>query len=93
MVKHPLSIYKPDKRGEGWLKIKTRVCQWTDVDELDILITATGGKGARGGMMSHFLCAVAEKLRSGETSVFHTLCRAGSGYTMKELYDLGLKLA
>lgn len=94
MVKHPLSIYKPDKRGEGWLKIKPEYVNGL-MDELDILIIGGyWGKGARGGMMSHFLCAVSEKPPSGEKpSVFHTLCRVGSGYTMKELYDLGLKLA
>ncbi|XP_003477632.1 DNA ligase 4 [Cavia porcellus] len=94
MVKHPLSIYKPDKRGEGWLKIKPEYVNGL-MDELDILIVGGyWGKGSRGGMMSHFLCAVAEKPPSGEKpTVFHTLCRVGSGYTMKELYDLGLKLA
>ncbi|KAM5311102.1 DNA ligase 4 isoform 1-T2 [Glossophaga mutica] len=94
MVKHPLSIYKPDKRGEGWLKIKPEYVTGL-MDELDIIIVGGyWGKGSRGGMMSHFLCAVAEKPPSGEKpSVFHTLCRVGSGYTMKELYDLGLKLA
>ncbi|XP_005884535.2 PREDICTED: DNA ligase 4 [Myotis brandtii] len=94
MIKHPLSIYKPDKRGEGWLKIKPEYVNGL-MDELDIIIVGGyWGKGARGGMMSHFLCAVAEKHASGEKpSVFHTLCRIGSGYTMKELYDLGLKLA
>nr|XP_017520137.2 DNA ligase 4 [Manis javanica] len=94
MIKYPLSIYKPDKRGEGWLKIKPEYVDGL-MDELDILIVGGyWGKGLRGGMLSHFLCAVAEKPPSGERpSVFHTLCRVGSGYTMKELYDLGLKLA
>lgn len=94
MIKHPLSIYKPDKRGEGWLKIKPEYVSGL-MDELDLLIVGGyWGKGSRGGMMSHFLCAVAEKPPHGEKpSVFHTLCRVGSGYTMKELYDLGLKLA
>nr|XP_020039593.1 DNA ligase 4 isoform X2 [Castor canadensis] len=94
MVKHPLSIYKPDKRGEGWLKIKPEYVSGL-MDELDILIVGGyWGKGSRGGMMSHFLCAVAEKPPPGKRpSVFHTLSRVGSGYTMKELYDLGLKLA
>ncbi|KAM5288996.1 DNA ligase 4 [Ctenodactylus gundi] len=94
MIKHPLSIYKPDKRGEGWLKIKPEYVNEL-TDELDILIVGGyWGKGSRGGMMSHFLCAVAEKPPPGEKpTVFHTLCRVGSGYTMKELYDLGLKLA
>lgn len=94
MVKHPFSIYKPDKRGEGWLKIKPEYVTGL-MDELDVLLVGGyWGKGSRGGMMSHFLCAVAEKPPPGEKpSVFHTLCRVGSGYTMKELYDLGLKLA
>jgi len=94
MVKDPVSVYKPDKRGEGWLKIKPEYVDGL-MDELDVLIVGGyWGKGRRGGMMSHFLCAVAEAPKPGEKpSVFHTLCRIGSGYTMKELYDLGLKLA
>ncbi|KAM3935052.1 DNA ligase 4 [Leptodactylus fuscus] len=94
MVKDPMSIYKPDKRGEGWLKIKPEYVNGL-MDELDLLIIGGyWGKGLRGGMMSHFLCAVAEKAPPGEKpTVFHSLCRIGSGYTMKELYDLGLKLA
>jgi DNA ligase-4 len=65
------------------------------MDELDLLIVGGyWGKGRRGGMMSHFLCAVAQAPSPGEQpSVFHTLCRIGSGYTMQELYELGLKLA
>ncbi|XP_049609405.1 DNA ligase 4 [Syngnathus scovelli] len=94
MVKDPSSFYKPDKRGEGWLKIKPEYVGGL-MDELDVLIVGGyWGKGRRGGMMSHFLCAVAEAPKPGEKpSVFHSLCRIGSGYTMKELYDLGLKLA
>ncbi|XP_062270491.1 DNA ligase 4 [Scomber scombrus] len=94
MVKDPLSIYKPDKRGEGWLKIKPEYMDGL-MDELDLLIVGGyWGKGRRGGMMSHFLCAIAEAPKHGEKpSVFHSFCRIGSGYTMKELYDLGLKLA
>ncbi|XP_053273000.1 DNA ligase 4 [Pleuronectes platessa] len=94
MVKDPLSIYKPDKRGEGWLKIKPEYVDGL-MDELDLLIIGGyWGKGRRGGMMSHFLCGVAEAPKPGEKpSVFHSFCRIGSGYTMKELYDLGLKLA
>lgn len=94
MVKDPSSIYKPDKRGEGWLKIKPEYVDGL-MDQLDLLIVGGyWGKGRRGGMMSHFLCAVAEAPKPGEKpSVFHTLCRIGSGYTMKELYELSLKLA
>ncbi|XP_026867629.2 DNA ligase 4 [Electrophorus electricus] len=94
MVKNPLSIYKPDKRGEGWLKIKPEYVDGL-MDELDLLIVGGyWGKGRRSGMLSHFLCAVAETPSpGGKPTVFHTVCRIGSGYTMKELYDLGLKLA
>lgn len=94
MVKDPMSIYKPDKRGEGWLKIKPEYVDGL-MDELDLLIVGGyWGKGRRSGMLSHFLCAVAEVPSPGEKpTVFHTCCRIGSGYTMKELYDLGLKLA
>ncbi|XP_061463551.1 DNA ligase 4 [Rhineura floridana] len=94
VVKDPMSTYKPDKRGEGWFKIKPEYVSGL-MDELDLLIVGGyWGKGHRGGMMSHFLCAVAETPLPGEKpSVFHTICRVGSGYTMKELYDLGLKLA
>ncbi|CAM4489495.1 hypothetical protein PO909_015241 [Leuciscus waleckii] len=94
MIKDPMSIYKPDKRGEGWLKIKPEYVDGL-MDELDLLIVGGyWGKGQRSGMLSHFLCAVAEVPSPGEKpTVFHTLCRIGSGYTLKELYDLGLKLA
>ncbi|XP_062971961.1 DNA ligase 4 [Elgaria multicarinata webbii] len=94
VVKDPMSIYKPDKRGEGWLKIKPEYVNGL-MDELDLLVVGGyWGKGLRGGMMSHFLCAVAETPAPGKNpSVFHSICRVGSGYTMKELYDLGLKLA
>ncbi|XP_063067666.1 DNA ligase 4 [Engraulis encrasicolus] len=94
MVKDPMSIYKPDKRGEGWLKIKPEYVDGL-MDEMDLLIVGGyWGKGRRGGMMSHFLCAVAETPPPGEKpSVFHTITRIGSGYTMNELYNLGLKLA
>ncbi|KAJ6659601.1 hypothetical protein lerEdw1_018570 [Lerista edwardsae] len=94
VVKDPMSTYKPDKRGEGWLKIKPEYVNGL-MDELDLLIVGGyWGKGLRGGMMSHFLCAVAETPQCGaKPSVFHSICRVGSGYTMKELYDLGLKLA
>ncbi|XP_057191065.1 DNA ligase 4-like [Triplophysa rosa] len=94
MVKDRMSIYKPDKRGKEWLKIKPEYVDGL-MDELDLLIVGGyWGKGRRSGMLSHFLCAVAEEPSPGEKpTVFHTVCRIGSGYTLKELYDLGLKLA
>ncbi|CAG00994.1 unnamed protein product, partial [Tetraodon nigroviridis] len=89
MVKDPLSIYKPDKRGEGWLKIKPEYVDGL-MDELDLLIV--GGYWGKRSARRDDVPLPAPK--PGEKpSVFHTLCRIGSGYTMKELYDLGLKLA
>lgn len=93
MIKYFLFIYKLDKRGEGWLKIKLEYVNGL-IDELDILIVGGyWGKGFRGGMMFYFLCVVVEKFFVGEKLlVFYILCRVGLGYIMKELYDLGLKL-
>uniref|UniRef100_A0A9J8DCA0 DNA ligase 4 n=2 Tax=Cyprinus carpio TaxID=7962 RepID=A0A9J8DCA0_CYPCA len=86
MVKNPMSIYKPDKRGEGRMKIKPEYVDGL-MDEFDLLIVGGyWGKGRRSRMLSHFLCP------GEKPTVFHTLCRIGSGYTLKELYDLGLKL-
>uniref|UniRef100_A0A8C1X382 DNA ligase 4 n=1 Tax=Cyprinus carpio TaxID=7962 RepID=A0A8C1X382_CYPCA len=86
MVKNPMSIYKPDKRGEGRMKIKPEYVDGL-MDEFDLLIVGGyWGKGRRSRMLSHFLCP------GEKPTVFQTLCRIGSGYTLKELYDLGLKL-
>uniref|UniRef100_A0A8C4R0L4 DNA ligase n=1 Tax=Eptatretus burgeri TaxID=7764 RepID=A0A8C4R0L4_EPTBU len=114
ILKQPSSVYKPGKRGYGWVKIKPEYVDGL-CDELDLLIVGGyWGKGQRKGMVSHFLCAVAEdqgkigsSLEADEEMVttpeehtarslkprFVTLCRVGSGWTMRELADMGMKLA
>uniref|UniRef100_UPI00358EDA60 DNA ligase 4 isoform X2 n=1 Tax=Myxine glutinosa TaxID=7769 RepID=UPI00358EDA60 len=114
ILKQPSSVYKPGKRGHGWLKIKPEYVDGL-CDDLDLLIVGGyWGKGQRRGMVSHFLCAVAEgqtkivsSMEASEEMVnnpdehaerglpqrFVSLCRVGSGWTMRELADMGLKLA
>ena len=47
------------------------------MDQLDLLILGGFfGEGHRGGMMSHFLCGVAEPTQDGsEPKVFHSFCK------------------
>ncbi|KAM9766683.1 DNA ligase 4 isoform 2-T4 [Menidia menidia] len=93
MLKEPRSLYRPDRRGEGWIKVKPEYVDGL-MDELDLLIVGGyWGTGRRGGMMSHFLLAVAEDGEEAAPTSFRSLCRVGSGYSMKELWELGLKLA
>ena len=73
-------------------------------DDLDLLIVGGYyGTGRRTGLLSHFLLAVAvvdkkastEEEKSDELvelKVFHSICKVGSGYTMKELSDFNRKL-
>ncbi|XP_041359150.1 DNA ligase 4-like [Gigantopelta aegis] len=94
LVKNPESVYRPNTRKGGWFKIKPEYIGGL-MDELDVLIVGGYfGVGHRGGMMSHFLCAVAVPPEDGEKpSVFHSFCKVGSGYTKKQLSEFNLKLA
>lgn len=95
LLKKPTSTYQPDKRkGSGWLKIKPEYVDSLS-DQLDVVIVGGYfGQGHRSGMVSHFMCAVAvpEETAGKRPSVFHSFCKVGTGYTMSELKDLGLKL-
>ncbi|XP_059090430.1 DNA ligase 4-like [Tigriopus californicus] len=98
VLKDTLSIYKPNARsGGGWLKIKPDYSnQLTDQCDLVVMggYYGTGRKGR--GIISHFLlgvlAATQEDKKDHEPShghrEIHSLCRVGSGYSMKELYDL-----
>jgi len=92
VVKNPNSVYKPSKRkGSGWLKIKPDYID-SLMDQLDVLIIGGYfGVGRRGGMISHFLCAVAVPPQNAHNhpSIFHSFCKVGSGYSLKELKALG----
>lgn len=94
MVKLADSVYKPNTRKGGWFKIKPEYVGGL-MDELDLLIVGGYfGVGHRGGMMSHFLCAVAEPPADGEKpDVFQSFCKVGSGYSKKQLKDFNTQLA
>eukprot|EP00118_Oscarella_pearsei_P008725 m.46483 g.46483 ORF g.46483 m.46483 type:complete len:987 (+) comp33697_c0_seq3:313-3273(+) len=95
MVKHPDSIYRPDKRkGSGWLKIKPEYIDSLS-DQLDlVIIGGYYGSGRRRGMISHFLCGVAvpPDTQGDYPEVFYSFCKVGTGYTIEELKQLGRKL-
>ena len=66
MVKDPDSVYKPNTRKGGWYKVKPDYIGGI-MDELDLIIVGGYfGKGSRASVVSHFLCAVAEKPKEGE---------------------------
>ncbi|KAG1700928.1 DNA ligase 4 [Nymphon striatum] len=84
VVKNPLSLYKPNTRKGGWLKIKPEYVD-SIIDQLDLIIVGGYfGEGRRSGMISHFLLAVAVPN--------HGVCKVGTGYSFQELHDLCSKL-
>lgn len=65
VVKSVSSLYKPNTRKGGWLKIKPEYIDGL-MDELDlIIIGGYFGEGHRSGMVSHFLLGVAVPNGSG----------------------------
>lgn len=94
MVKDCESVYRPSARRGGWFKLKPEYVDGL-MDQLDVLIVGGfWGVGHRGGLMSHFLCAVALPMPAGKKpNVFWSFCKVGSGYTKKELVDFNKKLA
>lgn len=60
----------------GWFKIKPEYIGGL-MDELDLLVVGGYfGVGERGGMVSHFLCAVAEPVSDGEMpTIFFSFCK------------------
>ncbi|GAB6026089.1 DNA ligase (ATP) [Chamberlinius hualienensis] len=94
VIKDPNSIYRPNTRKGGWIKLKPEYVD-SMMDQLDLLIIGGYfGEGHRRGMISHFLLAVAVPPKSGEEhpSEFHSITKVGSGYTMTELYEMCQKL-
>uniref|UniRef100_T1JBC6 DNA ligase n=1 Tax=Strigamia maritima TaxID=126957 RepID=T1JBC6_STRMM len=94
VIKNPTSIYKPHDRKAGWYKIKP---DYVDelMEQLDLLIIGGNfGEGRRRGLPSHFLLGVAvdPKIPGEKPTVFHSVCRVGSGYSLKELYELNMQL-
>ncbi|GFV88356.1 DNA ligase 4 [Trichonephila clavipes] len=94
VVKNPSSIYKPNTRkGGGWLKVKPEYIE-NLMDELDLLIIGGYyGEGRRSTVISHFLLGVASPEQiDGAPKCFYSFSKVGSGYTLKELYELSGKL-
>ncbi|GAV09317.1 hypothetical protein RvY_18881 [Ramazzottius varieornatus] len=94
ILKQPSSVYKPNSRSAGWWKVKPEFVDSLS-DQLDVLVVGGYyGTGRRTGF-SHFLLAVAQNPdKAGDyPNKFLSFCRVGSGYTYKELQEMGLKLA
>lgn len=94
VLKRLTSVYKPNARRAGWLKLKP---EYVDnlVSDLDMLILGGYfGEGRRSGIVSHFLLGVASGDRDddGMPRSFWSVAKVGSGYSMKELDDLLAKL-
>ncbi|KJE94264.1 ATP dependent DNA ligase [Capsaspora owczarzaki ATCC 30864] len=94
MVKNMKSTYAPDKRDGGWYKIKPEYGD--SFAELDVLIVGGyyGIGKRRGGMVSHFMCAVAVPPANPQEppTVFHSFCKVGTGYSMSQLKEFGEQL-
>ena len=70
--------------SSAWIKFKPDYLQTEDLDVL--IIGAFNGTGWRGGKISMFLLAVAEKPHGGgDPCVFHSFCRVGTGLNKENL--------
>ena len=90
VLKHPLSMYKPDKRKDsGWYKIKPDY-EHNLMRDLDLVIVGGyQGSGRRSNVISHFILAIAESVPTGQTPKrFLTFAKIASGYTDLQLRDL-----
>ena len=85
------SQWQKGDRSNAWIKFKP---DYLPTEDLDLLIIgAFNGTGKRGGNLSMFLMAVAEKpLGGGEPCVFHSFCRVGTGLSMENLEYLRNRL-
>ena len=94
IIKHPDSVYKPDKRKDsGWFKIKPDYEQ-NIMSDLDLLIVGGYyGAGRRSKIISHFLLALADNALPGQDPRnFLTFVKVGSGYSDLELREILKKL-
>ncbi|KAG0420103.1 hypothetical protein HPB47_003677 [Ixodes persulcatus] len=94
VLKSVSSVYKPNSRKAGWLKLKP---EYVDslVSDLDLLVIGGYfGEGRRGGDVSHFLLGVAsdERAEDGTPVCFWSVAKVGSGYSDSELEQLRSRL-
>jgi len=77
MIKDPVSLYSPGKRGKSWLKLKRELAT------LDVVVTAVEyGHGKRAGVLSDYTFAV----RDGERLL--NIGKAYSGLTDVEIAEM-----
>ena len=80
MIKSPVSVYKPGRRGRDWLKLKRAIAT------LDVVVTAVEvGHGKRRNLLSDYTFAVR---RSDLDDELLNIGKAYSGLTDRELTDL-----
>ena len=80
MIKSPLSVYKPGRRGRDWLKLKRAIAT------LDVVVTAVEvGHGKRRNLLSDYTFAVRRSIEDGELL---NIGKAYSGLTDRELTEL-----
>ena len=93
IVKHPDSVYKPDKRKDsGWFKIKPDY-EHNVMSDLDLVIVGGYyGSGRRSKIISHFLLAVSDNSITDSSKTYYTFGKVGSGYTDLELKQILDKL-
>jgi ATP-dependent DNA ligase I len=79
MVKDPLSIYAPGRRGLGWLKMKKALAT------IDcVVVGVEGGHGKRHGVLSDYTFAV----RDTDTGRLVNIGKAYSGLTDAEIAEM-----
>ncbi|XP_064490399.1 DNA ligase 4-like [Ornithodoros turicata] len=94
LIKNVNSVYKPNTRKGGWLKLKPEYVA-NLVSDLDLIILGGYyGEGHRSGDVSHFLLGVASDQRDRENNPvsFWSFAKVGSGYSREELDELLSKL-
>jgi DNA ligase-1 len=80
MIKSPVSLYKPGRRGREWLKLKRAIAT------LDVVVTAVEvGHGKRRNLLSDYTFAVR---RSEDTNELLNIGKAYSGLTDAELTEM-----
>lgn len=80
MIKSPVSVYKPGRRGRDWLKLKRAIAT------LDVVVTAVEvGHGKRRNLLSDYTFAVR---RSVDDDELLNIGKAYSGLTDRELTEL-----
>ncbi|CAH1392247.1 unnamed protein product [Nezara viridula] len=90
ILKDPDSVYKPNSRKDGWIKIKPDYSEGT-VD-LDLLIIGGYyGSGRMKGQICHFLLGVAAD-ESDNPTTFMSVARVSSGLSDEERAELNSKL-